>query len=162
SFTPFEDEEIRGWIQSLRRWQNESKNTKASTLRKAENLIRQGLGMNDPITAQRGSVELLRATSLLHRMLSEQGADIENQGQILYLLGLSYGELPLFFPGELAESFLEQAIRSTPGSNEAKKSYRLLKTIVTRGYTGSGGTHLPPDQRVLLEGLYKLAYEEQK
>lgn len=157
-FTRYEEEEIVGWLESLRRWQNEGE-TKVPLLAKAENLTRQALSMNDPLLGKKGTVELLRASALLHRLL--EGAEKKNDGErarILYLLGLIYHELPFFFVNELPELFLEQCIRDYPKSKEAQKAYSLYRDIAVIGFTGSGGTRLPDDVQLQLKELHDLAY----
>jgi hypothetical protein len=157
-FTRYEEDEIVGWLESLRRWQNEGQ-LRVPPIAKAENLIRQGLGMNDPIARKKGMVELLRATSLLHRMLEERTPEaLARRGYVLYLLGLSYSELPFFFVNELPELFLEQAIRDYPGGDVAKNAFGLYKEIVTLGYTGSGGVQVPDDVLLTIKELHDLAY----
>lgn len=157
-FTRYEEDEIIGWLESLRRWQNEGE-LRVPLLAKAENLLRQGLGMNDPLTRKKGTVEILRATSLLHRLLEDQSAEARAQrAHALYLLGLAYSELPFFFVNELPELFLEQLIREYPGSDEAKRAFGLYRELMTLGYTGSGGTRVPEDAQAALRELHDLAY----
>ncbi len=156
-FTRYEEEEIVGWLESLRRWQNEGP-LRVPPMAKAENLIRQGLGMNDPLARKKGTVELLRASALLHSVLEEKGANVGERGHALYLLGLAYSELPFFFVNELPELFLEQCIRENPGTDDAKRAFNLYREIVTLGYTGSGGTRIPDDVQLDIRELNDLAY----
>ena len=154
----FEDDEVASWIDSLRRWQEESP-LKVDLLAKAENLIRQGLGMNDVLYGRKGTVELLRATSLLHDILDRRDpSQSSKRSRVLYLLGLAYSELPFFFINELPDLFLEQCIRDFPGSDDAKRSFALYKEIVSVQYTGSGGTRLPDDVLAEFKELHDLAY----
>ncbi|MCB0311093.1 MAG: hypothetical protein KDD42_07650 [Bdellovibrionales bacterium] len=153
-----EREEIGGWLASLRRWANESK-AKIDPLRKAETLIVQGIGTLDPLSGDRSAVELLRASGILHALLEDKEDQYsKKRGHMLYLLGLAYSELPFFFGNELPEMFLEQSIREAPGSSDARKAFRLYQTIVTRGFTGSGGTQLPDDVKLNLSELRQVAY----
>lgn len=162
SFTHYEEEEIIGWLESLRRWQNEGP-LRVSVLAKAENLIRQALGMNDPLLGKKGTVELLRASTLLHQLLESKDKETsEQRGHVLYLLGLVYNELPFFFVNELPELFLEQCIREYPKTKDAQKAFALFRDIVTLGYTGSGGTKLPDDVQLNLKELHDLAYGSAK
>ena len=154
----YEDEEVQGWLESLRRWEGESK-VAVDPLAKAENLIRQGLAMDDPLYGRKGTVELLRATAILHRLLDNMTQENKvNRGRVLYLLGLAYSELPFFFINELPEMFLEQCIRENPGTDDAKRAYLLYKEIVNVAYTGSGGTRLPDDVIAELKELHDIAY----
>jgi hypothetical protein len=144
------------WLASLNRWRQESRHA-VDPLAKAENLIRQGLSMNDPLSGRQGVVELLRASAMLHKAL-EQGLAAPERRKALYFLGLTYTKLPLFFVNELPELFLEQCIREFPGSDEAKRSYKLYREIVTLGYTGSSGTNLPEDVLAIFQELHDIAY----
>ncbi|MBX7145296.1 MAG: hypothetical protein K1X79_12650 [Oligoflexia bacterium] len=157
-FTRYEEEEIVGWLESLRRWQNEPK-SQVPVIAKAENLIRQALSMNDPLLGKKGTVELLRASSLLHGLLETKEDKASNdRGHVLYLLGLTYSELPFFFVNELPELFLEQCIREYPKTRDAQQAYALYRDIITLGYTGSAGTRLPDDVQLTLRELHDLAY----
>lgn len=156
--TPFEREEISGFIGSLERWQKEGNST-VPPLKKAENLIRQALGMNDPLSGRRGAVELLRATAILHDLLLDSDPQILDQrGHILYLLGLSYSRLPLYFVNELPDMFLEQCIKEFPNTKDARECFRLYSNNVQVGFTGSGGTDIPEDVEQRLAEFYSLAY----
>jgi hypothetical protein len=157
-FSRYEEEEIVGWLESLRRWQNEGE-TKVPLFAKAENLIRQALSMNDPLLGKKGTVELLRASAILHRLLEGPKEQVEaDRPRVLYLLGLVYNELPFFFVNELPELFLEQCIRDYPKTKDAQKAFALFRDITMIGYTGSGGTRLPDDVQLQLKELHDLAY----
>ena len=156
--TRLEAEEVNGWLESLRRWRNESK-VQISTVRRAEHLIQQGLVLKDAFVGKNGTVELLRATAILHRLLAEGSADtIMFRARALRLLGVAYGELSGPFVSELPEFFLEQCIREYPRTDDARKSYQMYQHIVTLDFTGSGGTKLPDDVVATLRELYRLAY----
>jgi hypothetical protein len=159
-FTAYEKEELQDFIDSLQRWIKEGE-LNVPVLKKAENLIRQALGMNDPLLGKRGTVELLRATAYLHELLenAEVNTIPEERGQILYLLGLSYSRLPLFFVSELPELYLEQCIREYPGSYSAKECFRLYSNNVQVGFTGSSGTDVPKEEEEEMSELYELAYK---
>lgn len=159
SLSKYERDVVVKWVASLRRWSSENTSFKVSPVIKAENLIRQALGMNDPISSSEvGTVELLRATAILHEAIEKGTLSPFERSQSLYLLGLSYSKLPLFFINELPEVFLELCIRDYPRSKDAKKSYSLYQEIITLGYTGSGGVHLPSDVQLKLNELHDIAY----
>lgn len=154
----FDQVEVQDWIASLRRWKSESA-AKIPPLVRAENLVRQGLGGGDVLTPNTGTVELLRATALLHKEL--EGADTtshERRGHVLYLLGLAYSRLPYMLVTELPELFLEQSIREVPGSDTARNAYRRYEELVTSNFTGSGGTKLPDDIRLKFKELHDQAF----
>lgn len=155
---PFEKEEVREWLASLTLWAEETASAApVSKLRKAENLLHQALILRNPADAQIGTVELLRATALLHQTLEQQELPSQEKRRALYLLGYAYSELPLFFVNELPEVYLEQCIREFPGTEDAKRAYRVFRELVLFEYTGSGGTHLPADMRAKLHELHNLS-----
>lgn len=153
----YESQEVAEWIESLKRWTTEGPD-RVDDLAKAENLVRQGLLSNDPIYTKIGTVELLRASSLLHKVLEQKDLEKSKRSRALYLLGLSYSKLPQFYINEMPEFFLEACIREYSGTNDAIKSYQLYKEIVTIGYTGSGGVRLPSDVIAKLQELNDIAY----
>jgi hypothetical protein len=156
ALAPYEADEIQEWIISLRRWENEGPLV-VDKLAKAENLVRQGLGGPDPLRGRKGTVELLRATALLHSLKEDKIAP-EKRAKVLYLLGLAYSELPFFFADELPELFLESCIREFPGTETAQRAFSLYKEIVTLGFTGSGGVRVPDDIEAELTELRNLAF----
>jgi len=156
-FSTNEEEEIKGWIRSLRRWQRES-GAQISTLRRAEALMTQGLQMQESRLDGNGLVELLRATSLLHKLMERSAPTGSDRARALYLLGRSYTELTDVFTYEMPEIFLRQCIRQHPGTEDAKNCYRIYSENVTMGYSGSGGTRIPGDIQAELKELYDLAF----
>jgi hypothetical protein len=157
-FSSLEQSELRQYHASFERWAREQQSQRP-TLRRAENLIRQGLGMNDLLDEQKSTVELLRATDMLHDLLEDESEKSNpDRGRILYLLGLSYSKLPLFFVNELPEFFLELCVRENPGRQVAKDCYRLVASNTYLDFTGSRGTTLPDDVQQKLGTLYSLAY----
>ncbi|MCB0338082.1 MAG: hypothetical protein KDD53_00690 [Bdellovibrionales bacterium] len=155
---PYEKEVISEWLESLKNWETE-KPSKADSLRKAENLIRQSIHVQDDFSNNLGAIELLRASSLLHKSLEEHNRlSDQDRARALYLLGLVYSKLPLYFVNELPELFLQQCIREYPGTQNAKRSYRLYEELILLGFTGSRGTVLPDDVAAQLEELHNLAY----
>jgi hypothetical protein len=158
SFSGYEKKELAEYRESLMRWAKEARGKKPS-LRRAENLLRQSLGMNDLLDAKESTVELLRATAMLHTLL-EQDGDTQNpeRGRTLYLLGLSYSRLPLYFVNELPDFFLELCIRENPATKVAKDCYRLYANNTYLDFTGSGGSSVPEDVQQKIERLYKKAY----
>ena len=154
---PYEDEEVRGWLSSLRRWQNE-RSIKISNLRRAENLIRRAEVMRNSPRDGAGTVEYLRATSLLHQDL--EGGDLtdEKRGHALLLLGKAYSVMPDVFASELPDLFLSQCIKLVPDSEDARSCYRIHYNNVVVGFSGSGGTRIPDDVKLNLRELYNIAF----
>ncbi len=152
-----EREEIDDWHNSLAEWLKESP-AKRTNLELAEALIERGIHSENILEGRRGTVDLLRATALLHKTLEKNDLPTAERARSLYLLGLAYRQLPLFFANELPEMLLEQCIREAPGTLDAKRAFRLYEEIVTLGYTGSSGINLPDDVRLQLQELRDIAY----
>ncbi|MCB0320943.1 MAG: hypothetical protein KDD60_08450 [Bdellovibrionales bacterium] len=155
--TLYEQEVIQNWEGSLQRWTAEPKQ-KLEPLEAAEKLLKSALQMDNPLFDQTDEVNLLRATALLHETLGTPELEVKKRRRALYLLGLCYSKLPLFFINELPDIYLEQCIREYPNTEEAKKSYRLLHEVITLGFTGSSGTHIPDDVALRLHTLHDIAY----
>lgn len=153
---PYEQEEINDWIKGLTRW---SKDTiKLPAVDKVKLLLRETLNSPEPAYAQTPEIELLRGSGILHRGFGANAIPAKSRGEALYLLGLIYSKLPLFFIDELPEMYLEESIRENPNTTIAKSAYDLYKEIVTLGYTGSSGTHVPGEALSKIDDLYKAAY----
>lgn len=154
----FEAEEVQDWLASLRRWEKEIV-TKSPLLRKAEALIKTAGDLSNQDGGQRGTVELLRATAILHSALDRgELRTIESKQEALYLLGMAYSELSMRVVPEMPDMLLEQAIRTSPGTAAAKKSYRALERYTNRTFSGITGTDIPADVQLRLKELHDLAY----
>lgn len=159
-FSKPEDEEIKGWLESLRRWSNESQRVEVSPIRRAEHLIQQALALKDPMVGRNGTVELFRASALLHQVLEDGRPEAASQrARALRLLGVAYSEMSFVFVSDLPELFLEECIREFPSTDDARKAFQLYQHLVTLEYTGSGGTGLPADVEANLRELYDLSYK---
>lgn len=161
-FSKPEDEEIQAWLDSLRRWNNESRRVEVTPIRRAEHLIQQALALKDPMVGRNGTVELFRATGLLHTILEDGRPEATAQrSRALRLLGVAYSEVPFVFVSDLPELFLEECIREFPASEDARKAFQLYQHLVTLEYTGSGGTGLPAEVEATLRELYDLAFKSE-
>jgi hypothetical protein len=103
-------------------------------------------------------VEYLGASGILHRIVADESRPAGELAEAYYLLGVVNSRVGRFHWPSPEELYLETAIELVPGSETARKAYDLLEELVTFGYTGSSGTRIPPELRVRLEGLRRLAY----
>jgi hypothetical protein len=108
---------------------------------------------------RRGLVRFVVASRWLHEHLGTSGLDREARAETFLLLGLCEIHISSSLWVSEAEAFLESAIRTAPGSEHARTAYAILEGFFVEGYTGSGGTHLPPEierrlaeLRALVEG----------
>ena len=101
-------------------------------------------------------VEHLEASGMLHRLL-ETGIAGGDRAEAYYLLGLIETRIGRSYWMSQAEAYLETAIRLAPGDPVALRAWDLLDEYLTAGYSGSGGTFLPPDIADKLELLHGIA-----
>jgi len=154
----YDREEIEGWIASLREWQKEKPGKRPAPLAQATQLIDRGTKRTQGILTDTAAVDFLRGTALLHKLLDDKKVSGAERGKVLYLLGVAYSRLTLYFVNELPELFFEQCIRDYPNSAEARQAFRQYDQLVTFEYTGSAGTNLPAEARSRLRELHDLAY----
>ena len=151
-------DDISQWINSLKRWSSEKPAAKKSVA-SAANLIKNAAKSDGLFLSSVDEIAFLRATAMLHSLLSEESLPPEQRSRALLLLGYSYVKLPLFFIDELPEIYLEQCIDEFPGSDDAKESYRIYKDKIELDFTGSAGTKIPVDIIVRLKELHDKAYD---
>lgn len=113
------------------------------------------LKKSDELIATKGDVATLRAAAALTHALSRKPTAAQ-RGEALYLLGLASGGLrsPLLWDLDLL--YLEACVRESPKTPLAKKCFGRFEDRLTLGFTGSGGTRIPPDEQQRLEALRAL------
>lgn len=153
----YNDELVGDWEESFDRWRKETFGN-IDPLRKAENLLRQGLGMDGPFEQDIGTVELLRAIGMLHEVMEADDITPNRRRRALYLLGLSYTKIPAFFVTELPEVFLIECMQEFPATREAKLAYQLYKELLTYDAFEEGETRMPSHVKDELKRMYDIAY----
>ena len=104
-------------------------------------------------------VEYLVAGSILHRRLESGIAEPKERARAFYLLGVIDTRIGRSFWLSQAETFLEAAIRTAPGTELAGDAFELLEEYTIAGYTGSGGEQIPADVAARLDALRALLPE---
>jgi len=106
-------------------------------------------------------VYLLRASSLLHEQLR-----LFPRGKLavpaLHDLGLAYETLESVGIFELKDYYYLLCMKEAPHSTIAQSCYRQYERGVYDGYTGSSGTHVPPELQARLKELKALSAPTQK
>ncbi len=54
--------------------------------------------------------------------------------------------------------YFEQAIRLAPRSDVARKAFAQYEDLIRFGYSGSGGTKVPEDEKQRMNVLKKITY----
>ena len=152
---PYIAEQAQGWRQSLKDWAKEN----PKSIYSARQLFKQveaRFKMAESIQHYRkdhaGDVEYLRATALLHKGLRFIKTS-NDQARALYLLGEAYEVLDELGSWNLHESYYEACLLKAPKTPLAKRCYNRLEASLYMGYSGSSGTHLPPEERERLKKL---------
>jgi len=104
-----------------------------------------------------GLVHQLVASSLLLRYVAAHPEPSPDAAHAYFLLGVSEIQSSRSWWLAEAESYLEAAIRTAPGSDWAKRAYVLLEEQTLASYSGSGGVHVPPDVSQRLRELRAIA-----
>ena len=146
---------IRIWIADLRRLERIAA-TAPVDVGTAE-LLLAPLQEGDSISADNAHLpSTLRASAILHQLLIGKPtmAGLEKP---TYLLALAYTHMQIQAFEGFDELYLEQCIRSFPGTPEAAQAYALYAGVVELRSSGSGGIHLDDAQVQKLEQLKGLA-----
>jgi hypothetical protein len=158
-------EDLRSWVLSLR--QISKRDFSKASLAEARHQVSEAESF-DPIDGDRRAlIHYLAASSLLHRLIAEPrfaaaaagkgGPETAELAEAYVLLGTIEARVGRALWPWQAESLLETAIRLQPRTPLAQRAYALLDEFVTAGYSGTGGTQIPEDERAKLEELRVLS-----
>jgi len=152
-------ERLRGEIAHWRASLDEIRERKGShgTLAEARRLVAQAENPQRYTDEREALVPYLEASGILHRAVAEgelRGTDL---AEAWYLLGLVETRIGRSFWLSQAEAFLETAIRTAPGTRVAEQAFAVLEDFLVAGFSGSGGTDIPPDIAAKLDELMALA-----
>ncbi|MEM7410141.1 MAG: hypothetical protein AAF430_07910 [Myxococcota bacterium] len=122
-----------------------------SLVEDAEGRVRTGRERSALVPYLEASGWLLRALEL------ESTLSRQERAEAYALLGTIETRIGRSFWLSQAEAYLEVAIRSWPHSRVAEDAFATLNDYLVGGYSGSSGTHLPPDIAAKLDELAGLA-----
>lgn len=105
---------------------------------------------------RRGLVEYLAASRILNRVVAARRDASLELADAYYLLGAVEARIGQDFWSSPADFYLEMAIRMSPASESGRRAYALLEEETVLGFTGSGGEHLPDEERARLDELKAL------
>jgi len=140
---------VEAWIEALRSLEDAPD---GDAIERARELVKPAL--EDPGVSDKSElVHLIAASGLLHRHVVSTAGPAERVGEAYYLLGVIESRIGHSFWASQTEFFLETAIRMGPMERYADDAFALLEEFLVSGYTGSSGTHVPPDIVQRLEEL---------
>ena len=146
--------DVAHWIAALRKLA--ARKSDAPSLAEARELVVPHGEEAEFVNERTELVEHLEASGILHRLL-DTGISTSDRAEAYYLLGLIETRIGRSYWMSQAEAYLETAIRLAPGQPVAQRACDLLDDYLTAGYSGSGGTFLPPDIAEKLEVLRGIA-----
>ncbi|MCP4005865.1 MAG: hypothetical protein GY725_16875 [bacterium] len=155
SFSQVVDDDIHAWIADLRALEGESPAFEIARIRAQ---LRQLSEAKRRVADRRLLVRYLAVSAGLHAALEEERIGPEKLAEAYLLLGEAELEIARFAWASAAFQYLELAIQTARDPVIARRSFNLYEQEIVFGYSGSGGTHIPPDIRQHLEELRNLAF----
>lgn len=156
---------VASWLEAIDAWAAEpafdfEQADTAQIIARAERILG-GKALEQPrVFGDRDNlIRYLRASTLLHRLLVERPHS-EHAARAMYLLGVCYLSLNRHVFVGLDTAYLKACIRRAGSGKLAQRCYGLLEDSVVLGYSGSGGTHIPPEVAKELRNLAALAGAE--
>jgi hypothetical protein len=143
---------VKTWIEALGSLESAPD---GDAIEQARELVRPVLE-DSGVSEKSELVRLIAASGLLQRYVVSTAGPAERIGEAYYLLGVVESHIGHSFWVSQTEFFLETAIRMGPMERYADAAFALLEEFLVSGYTGSSGTHIPPDIVERLEELDEL------
>lgn len=100
----------------------------------------------------------LRATTILHPLLTAKDLPETTRRTATHLLGVAYSHVNIESLEVFRELYLEQCIREFPETKEARDCFLMLKSEVEFSSSGSSGLNLDDESRGKLNTLREIAY----
>ncbi len=91
---------------------------------------------------QNSNVTMLRASSLLHDLLSNF-PNSSKRAEAYLMLAQTYELLPGFTVWDLPDEYLAACIRENPHSEMSERCFTKYESSIVMGYSGSSGTNVP-------------------
>jgi hypothetical protein len=147
-------EDVRQWQADLEKLTPQELGSHDVALARA--LIQRGRDEGAYPSDRRGLVQYLAASRILHGAIAERRDPSPALAEAYYLLGAVEAQIGQDFWSSSADFYLETAIRMAPQTEPGRRAYALLEEQTLLGFTGSGGEHLPDDERAKLAELRAL------
>lgn len=148
-------EQAEAWRKSLKTWTSEKKQSVSSPkdlFAQVDRRFKKAESIQHYEKDHAGDVEYLRITALLHEGMKQLKTPAD-QAQALYYLGRAYEVLDELGSWNLHESYYEACLLKAPKSPIGQKCFNRLEASLYMGYSGSAGTHLPPEEKERLRRL---------
>ena len=130
------------WEASIKDWQR-NPNPNAN-LKAAQQIVGKAEQAQKASRSEGGTIDFLRAGSLLHQFLSKTQVP-SAKSEALYQLGLIYENIGEIGAWSMNEDYYELCIRTLPHSEMAKKCFARFQESTIAGFSGTGGLYIPDD-----------------
>jgi tetratricopeptide (TPR) repeat protein len=147
-------EDVRQWAQDLEKLTPQD--LASDDLALARALLQRGRDEGAYPSDRRGLVEYLAASRILNKIVAVHRDASPELAEAYYLLGAVEAQIGQDFWSSSADFYLEIAIRMAPSTDSGRRAYALLEEQTLLGFTGSGGEHLPDEERARLAELKAL------
>jgi hypothetical protein len=157
-------QDLKTWMRDLNAWKRERVPPFDGSSPKSVDLARkwiEGAEKNRKYLYDHSTdIRLHRAERVLESYL-EKNPDGKRAPEAIFLLGRAMETTALPAVEFLPESLYSSCIKRSGPSPQAVRCYEKLERLVTAGFTGSGGVHLPEEVKETLRKL-KLQSEPEK
>jgi hypothetical protein len=142
------------WEQSVKDW---AKNpTPSLNLKAAQQMVSRADAAQRSSRSEGGTIDYLRAGSLLHRFLATSKASSE-KSEALYQLGMIYENIGEIGAWSMNEDYYELCVRTLPHSEVARKCFARFEESTVSGFSGTGGIYIPEDIQKKMTELRAIA-----
>jgi hypothetical protein len=148
------------WSKSVKQWKKEKRSAFKSLndqLAFAEVLLGKAQRQQEFPLDHSQDVLFFRASSLLSDLLAKHSRKDELSAKALYLAGIAAQATRDMNFWTLHETYFERCIETLPWSEVAQQCYGKLDESITLGYSGSGGTRIPPEVKRHLDHFKAMA-----
>jgi hypothetical protein len=155
----FAQKNLASWIQQFGDWSKQrSFDPRSATENEIESFAEKYMDLNSTLMMEASNprlVSYLRVSGVLYEYLqTHPGTKITPK--VLYWLSICDRSVNKGFFNSQADLYLRQCILEYPADPIAKKCYSAYEEETALGYSGSGGTHLPPEVVTDLKELKKI------
>jgi hypothetical protein len=145
-------DQLKIWSRSLKKW----KNFNPKKIKSIESFIKIYLAPlednKDKIASGENDITLLVSSGVLSKYLNDNPKS-KNVPGILYWLSIAERRLSNSFFFSLSDLYLKDCVRLYPKSKYGKKCYQEYADNIEFGYSGSGGTDIPKEEKQELDAL---------
>ncbi len=142
------------WQQSIKDWSRNPKPT--ANLKVAQQIVNRAEAAQRASRSDGGTVDYLRAGSLLHQFLAKSQAPT-SKSEALYQLGLIYENIGEIGAWSMNEDYYELCIRTQPHTEIAKKCFARYQESTISGYSGTSGLYIPEEIQKKMNELRAVA-----